>query len=507
MKISRETSDRLSYIVEKTIGRKNLAIFLLRFKPVPAWLFIGFKVRYLVRENDVQLTAALVRRLVKSRHSRSFLKLHTLMSAFNIEISRDADLVSAIDDLKNELVLYNPVTPDECYKTVYALIRVCEFERARKLFESKKGIIERKKAAILSEYFYGFLSLYLNELMGFSDIAWENSLRYAYPEVLGKRNLIFYIPPVLSSLNAVEGDSEDVYGPVLSTYIGILKTIPRDKYNIIVKIQFSWRFVAEPESGAIVVSYHTHGVESGFLRIKESPLRGYCNIDRSGYSGWHSFSSMTRGQLDSLVQKYSDDLVSKIYCHFYDKFVVNKISKYTQGLEEIRYSDYIFFPLQVVTDVVSDLAYIKVTELLGFVLEICSRNNLNLVIKRHPRCRSIRLERIIDKVRVCKNVQVFDGNVHDAIRGAKQVVTVNSGVGFEALLQLKTVITTGACDYSVVTQVAKNENELEQYLVNFKKINEEIIMGYLSLYADHTLFKGDVDFETVRSKVLHSEWE
>jgi hypothetical protein len=505
MKNRRQISDSLTYIVEKTIGRKCLAIFLLRFKLIPAWLFIGFKVRYLVRENDEYLAADLIRRLVHSSHSKSFLKLHTVMSAYNLEISRNVALVNCINELKNELVQFDPVTPSECYRTVYALIRVCEFERARKLFEIKKGIIREDNVSMLSKYFYGFLSFYLDDLINVSDIAWVNSLSYSYPDLPSKRNLIFYIPPVVSSLNAVEGSAEDVYGPVVSTYINLLRTIPREKYNVIVKIQFSWRYVAEPESDAIVISYHTHGPESGFLRIKESPLRGYCNIDRCGYSGWHSFSSMTRAQLEGLAEKYSDEVASKIHNHFYENFVVSKISKYAQGFEEIRYSDYIFLPLQVVTDVVSDLAYIRVIELLDFVIEICNRNNLNILIKRHPKCRSIRIAKSIDKIRKYRNVQVFDGNVHDAIKGANKVVTVNSGVGFEALLQLKTVITTGLCDYSVVTHVAKNEVELERCMVDLKKIDEKIIKKYFALYADHSLFASDVDFETVRKRVLHCE--
>ena len=59
-------------------------------------------------------------------------------------------------------------------------------------------------------------------------------------------------------------------------------------------------------------------------------------------------------------------------------------------------------------------------------------------------------------------------SVHDAIKGAKAIYTVNSGVGMEAILHEKPVVVFGQAEYDCVTERAnlKNMDEVWRSIEN-----------------------------------------
>ncbi|WP_188526429.1 capsular polysaccharide export protein, LipB/KpsS family [Sinisalibacter lacisalsi] len=63
-----------------------------------------------------------------------------------------------------------------------------------------------------------------------------------------------------------------------------------------------------------------------------------------------------------------------------------------------------------------------------------------------------------------QNVRVSEASVHDLIEAARVVVTQNSGAGFEALMQKKTVVTCGKSDYRHATLTAKTAGDLRDAL-------------------------------------------
>jgi hypothetical protein len=111
---------------------------------------------------------------------------------------------------------------------------------------------------------------------------------------------------------------------------------------------------------------------------------------------------------------------------------------------------YIFFPVQIPTDqsiqFFSDSSVLDVvTALINWAREA----GVVVVLKLHPANRKsmIPFENLADG----KTVFVSDANIKDLIEHSTAVYTVNSGVGFEALLQLKPVVTFGRVEYDCVT--------------------------------------------------------
>ncbi|KDD66086.1 hypothetical protein V466_26080 [Pseudomonas mandelii PD30] len=123
-------------------------------------------------------------------------------------------------------------------------------------------------------------------------------------------------------------------------------------------------------------------------------------------------------------------------------------NSYGQPINVLR--DYIFFPLQIPTDqsiqYFSDLAELDVVEAL---VDWAREKGLAIVLKPHPaNMKSMKpFESLVDE----KTVFYSDANIQDLIEHSRAVYTINSGVGFEALLQLKPVVTFGRVEYDCVS--------------------------------------------------------
>ncbi len=111
---------------------------------------------------------------------------------------------------------------------------------------------------------------------------------------------------------------------------------------------------------------------------------------------------------------------------------------------------YIFFPLQIPHDqsirYFSDIAELPVVEAL---VKWAKANNIAVVLKPHPANRKAmkQFEKFVDG----QIVFWSDAHVYELIRHSTAVYTINSGVGFEALLQSKPVVTFGRAEYDCVT--------------------------------------------------------
>ena len=138
-----------------------------------------------------------------------------------------------------------------------------------------------------------------------------------------------------------------------------------------------------------------------------------------------------------------------------ERYRAENRSKYTQPrASEPLPPRFIFVPLQVTTDPVARLASLGAPQLLSAVVEHARSRGLPVVVKRHPYCRSATLARMTRELAEHGAIQLSRGSIHDLLERASAVYTVNSGVGLEALLYRKPVVTTGDCEYqSAVTRV------------------------------------------------------
>ncbi|TYP85408.1 capsular polysaccharide biosynthesis protein [Maritimibacter alkaliphilus HTCC2654] len=85
-----------------------------------------------------------------------------------------------------------------------------------------------------------------------------------------------------------------------------------------------------------------------------------------------------------------------------------------------------------------------------------------IYLKPHPAQSKPMRRDIIAVAQDYPNVMVTDASVHDLAAAADIVVTQNSGAGFEALMQKKTVVTCAKSDYWQATLTARTATELRE---------------------------------------------
>lgn len=245
---------------------------------------------------------------------------------------------------------------------------------------------------------------------------------------------------------------------------------------------FAQRFAP---NDSLLISVHTVGISNNVVRLKESYIPGYYYFDRTGYSGWAELAYNEKLQQEAKV--YNPFGLSGFISELREKKVKDNLSKYPQDtgsleVELIKCTPYIFLALQTSDDLVARLAamdQIKFAELLAAKINV---QKYKLIIKRHPLCRDHNIESAINKLKNdYKCVMLSNGSVNSLIQNAKAVVTVNSGVGFEALVMGRPVITAGRSDYSFVTKQVINMSDIDQLhtgIRDFDAAKAERFVGY-----------------------------
>ncbi len=117
---------------------------------------------------------------------------------------------------------------------------------------------------------------------------------------------------------------------------------------------------------------------------------------------------------------------------------------------ELPSAAYIFFPLQVPHD--QSIAYfsdIGEAALLEALAAWCAQRGVALVLKPHPV--NPKAMRAFEPLRRRPGVWWSEAHVEDLIAHATAVYTLNSGVGFEALLQIKPVVSFARTEYDCVS--------------------------------------------------------
>lgn len=113
--------------------------------------------------------------------------------------------------------------------------------------------------------------------------------------------------------------------------------------------------------------------------------------------------------------------------------------------------EYIFFPCQIPHDEnVVQHSDVKEAELVGRLAEWANARGVDVVFKPHP-ANPQSMKPLKQAAPPSGRVHWINANVHDLILRSTAVYTINSGVGFEAILHGKPVATFGHCEYDAVT--------------------------------------------------------
>lgn len=227
-------------------------------------------------------------------------------------------------------------------------------------------------------------------------------------------------------------------------------------------MHFPWVHVP-PAVNATTLNFHTHGYDPQSYHFKESFLQDWVQIDSHGYTGWHS-SNLKPG-LMPVAPARQGRMAAKL-----DQYLQSRKSKYEQNSSAAVFDfDYLFFPLQKPQDETSLFARFTPQEIVDAILPWLKQHHIKLVIKRHPFCHSDMVAAWLDRLQHIPEIVMTDGNVVDILPHAAAVITVNSSVGFEAVMRGIPVLSFGASEYGYMTEQVFDLEKLPQQLQQLQR--------------------------------------
>lgn len=190
-------------------------------------------------------------------------------------------------------------------------------------------------------------------------------------------------------------------------------------------------------------------------------------IDPQGYAGFSSLATATAKDIIAATAHLDDAAVAAALDVYRETYVARRVTWRTQpesiSLSLARGRRTIFVPLQDPFDEVATLAYLTPDKMIQAIADAIGPLD-RVYVKRHPVDACGRTSALLEALANDPRFLVTDASIHDLFKVCDLVVTVNSGVGFEALLAGLPVITCGRADYQLATGVAHSTEELARLL-------------------------------------------
>jgi hypothetical protein len=237
-----------------------------------------------------------------------------------------------------------------------------------------------------------------------------------------------------------------------------------------------------------VIAHRTRRDGAGDLFYKQMHLPRLFTIDSWGWGADHS-ASWDAPDLRSIDQAEADEIVGSLR----RRYVETGISKQRQpprGTTPALPDGYIFVPAQMPGDYVQiHHSPISVLDFVVRTLHWAEQRRQNIVVKLHPGLSTglyPEVAEAVDRlVRQSNHAFCSNANVHDLIAGCSGVFTINSGVGFEALIHGKPVATFGNCDYKWVTYRGSVErlDEARDFVLGYSGVQRRETARFLWFYV------------------------
>lgn len=181
----------------------------------------------------------------------------------------------------------------------------------------------------------------------------------------------------------------------------------------------------------------------------------------------------------------------KILKNKINKFIARRTKKNINN--EILNDDYIFVPFQVESDsqiilhsrIKSMYQFVKIVSKQVKKFNESYNKDYKVIFKTHPHDFNLSTEKIYSLINEYDNIHLINGGDTEVlIKNSKLVITINSTVGIEALLNKKKVITLGEAFYNI-DGIVDHCNDFEKlyYKINEtlnKKFDEVLINNFLT---------------------------
>ncbi len=224
-----------------------------------------------------------------------------------------------------------------------------------------------------------------------------------------------------------------------------------------------------PEA-ALILSHHTvdgpafrrhRAGGARVLHFKTGDLPRSVTFDPEGFAGWSSLANKSVVDLD--LAGLPAELVDGFYRDSQTQILAGDVSKYRQkAMSEDLPERFVFVALQTIGDMVQRNAYLPMLEMLEMVVARFADSGISVVVKRHPRCRSLRVAWALRRVGALPHVRVAQGSIHALMARAEALFTVNSSVGSEAMVHGLPVYCFGRSDYGGIAHQIRSSADLQR---------------------------------------------
>lgn len=235
---------------------------------------------------------------------------------------------------------------------------------------------------------------------------------------------------------------------------------------------------------SIIFSFHSYNNDKNVFSIKESPIYGLYSVDKNGYSGWSDICVNFDSYIDK-INKINDDKAKNIIEEKRFFFKKTKLSKHMQPQNRVPLpTNYLFFPMQVNSDSVTDHENINAMDALDYIAALAEKTGRTLVIKRHPMCKSRGIDIKIEYLSATNsNVLFVNANIHELIEGSSAVIACNSGTSIEALILGKPVYCFGRSEWYEAAHKIEKLKDFDAVFLNDKhgvmSVFQEKLLAYL----------------------------
>ncbi|AMH14553.2 hypothetical protein AL515_12100 [Citrobacter sp. FDAARGOS_156] len=255
---------------------------------------------------------------------------------------------------------------------------------------------------------------------------------------------------------------------------------------------------------SITFSFHSYNNDKNVFSIKESPIYGLYSVDKNGYSGWADICVNFSSYIDK-INKIDHDSAKSIIGEKREFFRETKLSKHQQPHNHVALpSNYLFFPMQVNSDSVTDHENISAMEALDYVAALAKKTNRKLVIKRHPMCKSRGVDaKIAYLLATNENVLSVDANIHELIEGSSAVIACNSGTSIEALIFGKPVYCFGRSEWYEATHKIEALEDFDAIFLNDTHSTMSVFQEKLIAYLLSEYWIQFDDIESIKEKIKY----
>lgn len=232
-----------------------------------------------------------------------------------------------------------------------------------------------------------------------------------------------------------------------------------------------------------VLAFHTTGRFRGFTHFKRADLPDYLVIDSGGYSGWSSLSGCHLSDLDLPEVPEAAEFVTQ----HVQEIQSRNLSKYTQPPMgdggDLLPQSYVFVALQVPNDRTQSMARFSTQQMLTIVVDRFKGSGIAVVVKPHPRAKSAILTALLSDLSARGLIILRHDSIHDLVRQAMAVITINSGVGSESMIYKKPIYTFGASDYDAVTHRISSAAQFNDLTTPIRPaVSEDHLVRFIAYY-------------------------